>query len=102
MSYYVCSTAQEIPAGYRVVAVTGFVKARVLAHDPEHQWIEKLRSMRASNEARQLTFAKTTCTLPNKKTVFNLQTLFTYLLLGKIQRRIANDAFAFGANAVIG
>ena len=26
--------------------------------DPEYQWIDKIRSMRASNEARQVQFSK--------------------------------------------
>ena len=38
----------------------GFVEELVVNDDPEYQWIDKIRSMRASNEARQLLFSKLT------------------------------------------
>ena len=40
----------------------GFVEELVVNDDPEYQWIDKIRSMRASNEARQLAFSRLTGT----------------------------------------
>lgn len=36
----------------------GFVQELVMNDDPEHQWIEKIRTSRASNEARQRLFSR--------------------------------------------
>ena len=36
----------------------GFVRELVMNDDPEHQWIEKIRTSRASNEARQGLFSQ--------------------------------------------
>ena len=36
----------------------GFIEELVVNDDPEHQWIEKIRTPRASNEARQRLFSK--------------------------------------------
>lgn len=49
--------------------------------DPEYQWIDKIRTPRASNEARQTLFCK---------------------LSGELQRRIGLKALEMGGNAVIG
>lgn len=49
--------------------------------DPEFQWIDKIRSPRASNEARQLLF---------------------YKLSAEVQRKIGNKAILLGGNAVLG
>lgn len=53
----------------------------VVNDDPEYQWIDKIRTPRASNEARQTLFFK---------------------LSGELQRRIGLKALDLGANAVIG
>lgn len=49
--------------------------------DPEYQWIDKIRTPRASNEARQTLFSK---------------------LSGELQRRIGLKVLELGGNAVIG
>ena len=57
--------APAVPEGYSVETIQGFVEELVVNDDPEYQWIDKIRSMRASNEARQVQFTKlsgaTTC-----------------------------------------
>jgi hypothetical protein len=54
----VLSPASSVPQGYQVKALHGFVEELVVNDDPEYQWIDKIRSMRASNEARQVQFSK--------------------------------------------
>ena len=51
-------TASGVPYGYRVQAIHGFVEELVVNDDPEYQWIDKIRSQRASNEARQILFSE--------------------------------------------
>uniref|UniRef100_K1RIN0 Uncharacterized protein n=1 Tax=Magallana gigas TaxID=29159 RepID=K1RIN0_MAGGI len=51
------STA-EVPSGYRMQVINGFVEELVVNDDPEYQWIDKIRTPRASNEARQRLFSK--------------------------------------------
>lgn len=53
----------------------------VVNDDPEYQWIDKIRTPRASNEARQTLFSK---------------------LSGELQRRIGLKVLEQGGNAVIG
>ena len=53
----------------------------VVNDDPEYQWIDKIRTPRASNEARQTLFSK---------------------LSGEVQRRVGLKALELGGNAVIG
>ncbi|RUS91136.1 hypothetical protein EGW08_001049 [Elysia chlorotica] len=48
----------EVPSGWRIQAMLGFIEELVVNDDPEHQWIEKIRTPRASNEARQRLFSK--------------------------------------------
>lgn len=45
--------ATSIPRCYRAVMVHGFVEELVVNEDPEYQWIDRIRTPRASNEARQ-------------------------------------------------
>lgn len=47
-----------IPWGYKAQAILGFVEELVVNDDPEYQWIDKIRTPRASNEARQTLFNK--------------------------------------------
>ena len=49
--------------------------------DPEYQWIDKIRTPRASNEARQRLFSK---------------------LSGEVKRKIGMKVMELGGNAVIG
>lgn len=50
--------AQNIPHGYHAQIIHGFVEELVVNDDPEYQWIDKIRTPRASNEARQVVFLK--------------------------------------------
>jgi len=54
----VARAASGVPHGYQIEALHGFVEELVVNDDPEYQWIDKIRSMRASNEARQMQFSK--------------------------------------------
>ncbi|XP_031621264.1 C2 domain-containing protein 5 isoform X3 [Contarinia nasturtii] len=70
-----------IPTGYHAQIIHGFVEELVVNDDPEYQWIDKIRTPRASNEARQVVFLK---------------------LSSQVQRKIGLKAIDLGANAVIG
>lgn len=48
-----CLLATSIPKCYRAMMVHGFVEELVVNEDPEYQWIDRIRTPRASNEARQ-------------------------------------------------
>lgn len=76
---FFCTSA--IPEGYRVKCINGFVEKLVVNDDPEYQWIDKIRTPRASNEARQTLFMKLSST---------------------VQRKIGLMALELGANAVLG
>ncbi|XP_046399773.1 uncharacterized protein LOC124166342 isoform X2 [Ischnura elegans] len=71
----------SIPEGHVVSRLQGLVGELVVEGDPEHQWIDKIRTPRASNEARQALFFK---------------------LSGELRRRIGLKAIELGANAVLG
>ncbi|GFS91477.1 c2 domain-containing protein 5 [Nephila pilipes] len=73
--------SSSIPWGFKAKAVLGFVEELVVNDDPEYQWIDKIRTPRASNEARQTLFSK---------------------LSGEVQRKIGLKALELGGNAVIG
>ncbi|XP_030376593.1 C2 domain-containing protein 5 isoform X2 [Scaptodrosophila lebanonensis] len=73
--------SQCVPFGYRAQVIHGFVEELVVNDDPEYQWIDKIRTPRASNEARQVVFLK---------------------LSGQVQRKMGLKAINMGANAVIG
>ncbi|XP_017847632.1 C2 domain-containing protein 5 isoform X5 [Drosophila busckii] len=73
--------SQCVPFGYRAQIIHGFVEELVINDDPEYQWIDKIRTPRASNEARQVVFLK---------------------LSGQVQRKMGLKAINMGANAVIG
>lgn len=60
---YICKIFENflapcIPAGYRAQIIHGFVEELVVNDDPEYQWIDKIRTPRASNEVRQVVFLK--------------------------------------------
>uniref|UniRef100_A0A2M4AC52 Putative ca2+-dependent phospholipid-binding protein n=1 Tax=Anopheles triannulatus TaxID=58253 RepID=A0A2M4AC52_9DIPT len=73
--------SSNIPYGYSIAMYHGFVEELMVNDDPEYQWIDKIRTPRASNEARQLAFMK---------------------LSAQVQRKIGIKAIEMGANAVIG
>ncbi|XP_049826381.1 C2 domain-containing protein 5 isoform X2 [Aethina tumida] len=70
-----------VPQGYYAQVIHGFVEELIVDDDPEYQWIDKIRTPRASNEARQTLFFK---------------------LSGELQRKIGVKAINLGGNAVIG
>jgi hypothetical protein len=70
-----------VPEGYISQKVNGFVEELMVNDDPEYQWIDKIRTPRASNEARQTLFMK---------------------LSGAVQRKIGLKALELGGNAVVG
>lgn len=72
--------SRGVPFGYTCQAILGFVEELVVNHDPEYQWIDKIRTPRASNEARQTLFSK---------------------ISGEVQRRIGLKAIDLGGNAVV-
>ncbi|XP_015108947.1 uncharacterized protein LOC107035843 isoform X2 [Diachasma alloeum] len=71
----------NVPQGYHVQVIHGFVEELIVSDDPEYKWIDKIRTPRASNEARQTLFIK---------------------LSGEVQRKIGLKALDLGGNAVIG
>ncbi|XP_058806440.1 C2 domain-containing protein 5 isoform X2 [Phymastichus coffea] len=70
-----------VPHGYHAQVIHGFVEELVIGDDPEYKWIDKIRTPRASNEARQTLFLK---------------------LSNEVQRKIGLKALDLGGNAVIG
>jgi len=52
--FYTCS----VPFGHKALVIHGFVEELVVNDDPEYQWIDKIRTPRSSNEARQRLFTK--------------------------------------------
>ncbi|XP_018650565.1 LOW QUALITY PROTEIN: hypothetical protein Smp_133590 [Schistosoma mansoni] len=62
-------------------SLIGFIQELVMNDDPEHQWIEKIRTSRASNEARQRLFSR---------------------LSGELQRKMGLKVLNIGGNSLIG
>ncbi|XP_075131587.1 C2 domain-containing protein 5 isoform X6 [Leptodactylus fuscus] len=76
---FFCTTS--IPKSYRVVVIHGFVEELVVNEDPEYQWIDRIRTPRASNEARQRLIS---------------------LMSGELQRKIGLKVLEMRGNAVVG
>ncbi|XP_077049910.1 C2 domain-containing protein 5 isoform X8 [Siphateles boraxobius] len=76
---FFCTTS--IPRCYRAVIIHGFVEELVVNEDPEYQWIDRIRTPRASNEARQR---------------------LIFLMSGELQRKIGLKVLEMGGNAVVG
>ncbi|XP_052387114.1 C2 domain-containing protein 5 isoform X7 [Carassius gibelio] len=72
---------KSIPRCYRAIMVHGFVEELVVNEDPEYQWIDRIRTPRASNEARQR---------------------LIFLMSGELQRKIGLKVLEMGGNAVVG
>jgi hypothetical protein len=51
-------SAAEVLSGYKLQLIHGFVEELVVNDDPEYKWIDKIRTPRASNEARQRLFSR--------------------------------------------
>ena len=73
--------APSTPHGFKIQSIQGFVKELVVNDDPEYQWIDKIRTPRASNEARQTLFSQ---------------------LSGEVRRKIGLKVLELGGNAVVG
>nr|XP_033940664.1 C2 domain-containing protein 5 isoform X3 [Pseudochaenichthys georgianus] len=71
----------SIPWCYKAAMVHGFVEELVVNEDPEYQWIDRIRTPRASNEARQRLIS---------------------LMSGELQRKIGLKVLEMGGNAVVG
>ncbi|XP_015271952.1 PREDICTED: C2 domain-containing protein 5 [Gekko japonicus] len=76
---FFCTTS--IPKCYRAVIIQGFVEELVVNEDPEYQWIDRIRTPRASNEARQRLIS---------------------LMSGELQRKIGLKVLEMRGNAVVG
>ncbi|XP_043569359.1 C2 domain-containing protein 5 isoform X21 [Chiloscyllium plagiosum] len=76
---FFCTTS--IPKCYKAVTIHGFVEELVVNEDPEYQWIDRIRTPRASNEARQRLIS---------------------LMSGELQRKIGLKVLEMGGNAVVG
>ncbi|OQV19217.1 C2 domain-containing protein 5 [Hypsibius exemplaris] len=68
------------PSGFRVKRIIGLVDHTLVADDPEHQWMDKIRTPRSTNEARQFLFMR---------------------MSGELRRKIGNKVVEFGGNAVV-
>ena len=80
-TFTVLISGPGVPEGYVSQKVNGFVEELVVNDDPEYQWIDKIRTPRASNEARQTLFLK---------------------MSGAVQRKIGLKALELGGNSVVG
>ncbi|CAH8839206.1 unnamed protein product [Trichobilharzia szidati] len=78
VKFFHCCT---IPQGFVIDSLIGFIQELVMNYDPEHQWIEKIRTSRASNEARQRLFSR---------------------LSGELQRKMGLKVLNLGGNSLIG
>jgi hypothetical protein len=58
LEYFQNILGSAIPEGFLLRTVHGFVEELVFADDPEYQWIDKIRTPRSTNEARQTLFFK--------------------------------------------
>ncbi|XP_012588299.1 PREDICTED: C2 domain-containing protein 5 isoform X9 [Condylura cristata] len=76
---FFCTTS--VPKCYRAVIIHGFVEELVVNEDPEYQWIDRIRTPRASNEARQRLIS---------------------LMSGELQRKIGLKVLEMRGNAVVG
>ncbi|XP_066446865.1 C2 domain-containing protein 5 isoform X10 [Eleutherodactylus coqui] len=76
---FFCTTS--IPKSYRAIVIHGFVEELVVNEDPEYQWIDRIRTPRASNEARQRLIS---------------------LMSGELQRKIGLKVLEMRGNAVVG
>lgn len=107
--------ATSIPRGYRAAMVHGFVEELVVNEDPEYQWIDRIRTPRASNEARQrlislMSGEKTTVILimflSKREVIIIFFSSLTWLCVtpcsGELQRKIGLKVLEMGGNAVVG
>lgn len=91
--------------------VHGFVEELVVNEDPEYQWIDRIRTPRASNEARQRLISLMSGKNKTLRTnlfcaigliVFICCCFFFPLLSGELQRKIGLKVLEMGGNTVVG
>lgn len=92
--------------------VHGFVEELVVNEDPEYQWIDRIRTPRASNEARQRLISLMSGTNKQLHLCYCgssplVESLCSYLyphplLPGELQRKIGLKVLEMGGNAVVG
>ena len=70
-----------VPHGWVCSRLLGFVEELVVNDDPEYHWIDRIRTSRASNEARQRLFSQ---------------------LNGQLQRKLGRKVLEMEGNAVLG
>ena len=88
-----------MPEGHRAQFLPGFVEELVVSDDPEYKWIDKIRTPRASNEARQLLFNRLSGEVSRKD--FHSHWLHQHLVV-QVRRKIGLKALELGGNAVTG
>lgn len=86
--------------------VHGFVEELVVNEDPEYQWIDRIRTPRASNEARQRLIS-----LMSGEEIHSYSLFISFLFcinlcitpyLGELQRKIGLKVLEMSGNAVVG
>lgn len=86
-----------MPEGHRAQFLPGFVEELVVSDDPEYKWIDKIRTPRASNEARQLLFNRLSGEVRLAIILSSIS-----LLAVQVRRKIGLKALELGGNAVTG
>ena len=86
-----------VPEGHRAQFLPGFVEELVVSDDPEYKWIDKIRTPRASNEARQLLFNRLSGEVRLAIILSSIS-----LLAVQVRRKIGLKALELGGNAVTG
>ena len=73
--------SSQPPSGWRIARIFGLVEELLVESDPDFHWSDSFRTMRSSNESRQLMMFK---------------------LNGRLRRLLGHKALDQGANAVLG
>ncbi|PVD33850.1 hypothetical protein C0Q70_05111 [Pomacea canaliculata] len=93
---FFCTAA--VPSGYALQGVQGFVEELVVNDDPEYQWIDKIRTPRASNEARQRLFSK----LSASNKIISKTSAWIHYVPAACSVRLESKVMEMGGNAVLG
>ena len=64
--YFYGILGSSLPSYYQIKEVHGFVSDLLVSDDPEYKWIDKIRTPRATNEARHRLFSKLSGELQRK------------------------------------
>lgn len=74
-----------VPFGHKAIFIHGFVEELVVNDDPEYQWIDKIRTPRSSNEARQRLFTKLSGFLSHLFFYLLFIFLLQYFFIGQVK-----------------